>query len=634
MARRAALIMALLLLGALPGASPAADAVGHSAGKSRIAKKVRLKSFASCGALVRYGRRHVRLGVGAPPPISFPTPVLGPQPRAVPAPLAPDSDSAPGAEETSGDSGTNVQEAGVDEPDLVKATRKLIFVVAGNRLHAVRADGLEELDSLQLDGWGHQLLLDGGRLLVLSQTEPYGGAAPGPGHGDAPVAAGDVAIGFADTVTELTEIDVTDPAAMRVTATERIRGEHVSSRLTGDTARVVIWSRPRAVLEPELRVQVRGWLPRRVLRRSTGGRPLFRPAAPCRRVMRSATHSGVDLLTVLTIDMGKGLPAVDSDAVLGGGQTVYASKRALYVGLEKWSADSPGETDPLPGDSTQLHKFDTSDPESTSYRTSGRVAGHLLNQFSMSEHESVLRVATTRSRTEGPDAASESGVVTLAERDGALIQLGQVGGLGKGERIRAVRFLGEVGYVVTFRQIDPLYTIDLSRPGAPRVAGELKIPGYSAYLHPVGKDLLLGVGQDATTDGRLLGTQVSLFDVSDPAKPARLHQRTLGSASSSAAEWDHHAFLWWAPAKLAVVPLEHWGDGNDAFVGALGVAVDPAGGIAEVGRTSHRYDQWPASVRRSLIVGGRLVTISDAGIQQNSLSNLATEDWLAFPAPG
>ena len=631
MAKRVAAITALMLLAAVPGTSFAVDADG-SARKSRIAKSVRLKAFGSCAALVRYGRRHVRLGVGAPPPIAAPEPLFGPQPRGVPVPPAPDSVAAPGAEDTSGDSGTNVQEPGVDEPDLVKAARGLIFVITANRLHAVRADGLEELGSLELEGWGHQMLLDGTRLLVISQTAPYG-ADPTP-YGDGPVTTGDFVPGYAAAVTQLKEIDVSDPAAMKVRATERIRGEHLSSRLSGNTARVVLWSRPRAVVEPELRAQVRGWLPRRVLRRSAGGRPRFRPAARCRRVMRPAVHSGVDLLTVLTIDMRKGLPAVDSDAVLGGGQTVYASKRALYVGLEKWVADAPDSADPLPGENTQLHKFDTSDPDSTSYRASGRVAGHLLSQFSMSEHEGVLRVATTRSRTEGPDSASESGVVTLAERDGALIQLGQVGGLGKGEQIRGVRFLGEVGYVVTFRQIDPLYTIDLSRPADPRVAGELKIPGYSAYLHPVGKDLLIGVGQDGTPDGRLLGTQVSLFDVSDPAKPARLHQRTLGSAASSAAEWDHHAFLWWAPAKLAVVPLEHWGDESETFVGAVGLSVDPAGGIAEVGRTSHQYDQWPASVRRSLIVGGRLITISDAGIQQNSLSNLAEEDWLAFPAPG
>jgi uncharacterized secreted protein with C-terminal beta-propeller domain len=618
MVRRLAVIAAFTLLAAVPGASMAAEA-DTADRKSRIAKSVRLKSFASCGALVRYGRRHARGVVGAPSPISSPEPLLG-----GPRPLPPDSRSAPGAEDGPDDSGTNVQEAGVDEPDLVKATRDLIFVVAGNQLHAVKADGLELLGTLKLEGWGHQLLLQQDRLLVISQATPYG---------DVPVRSSDVAISPGETVTELTEIDVSDPAAMKVTATERIRGQHVSSRLTGGTARVVIWSLPRAVLQPGLRAQLRGWLPRRVLRRAGGGSPRFRPAARCRRVLRPAVHSGVEVLTVLTIDMGKGLPAVDSDAVLGGGETVYASKRALYVGLQKWSDESSGDGDPLPGEHTQLHKFDTSDAGATSYRASGRVAGHLLNQFSMSEQAEVLRVATTRFAGTGPGEESESSVVALAERDGALIQLGRVDGLGKGERIYAVRFLGDVGYVVTFRETDPLYTVDLTRPAAPKVVGELKIRGYSAYLHPVGEERLLGVGQDATEAGRQLGTQVSLFDVSNLAKPARLHQRTLADGGSSEVEWDHHAFLWWPPAKLAVLPLESWGDETQEFAGAVGLSIDPAAGIAEVGRTSHRGAEWTPPVRRSLIVGGRLVTISDSGVQQNSLSDLAEEDWLGFPSP-
>ena len=119
-------------------------------------------------------------------------------------------------------------------------------------------------------------------------------------------------------------------------------------------------------------------------------------------------------------------------------------------------------------------------------------------------------------------------MTTLARREGSLARLGQVGGLGKGERIYSVRFIDDVGYVVTFRQVDPLYTVDLSAPANPRVRGELKIRGYSAYLHPVGRDLLLGVGQDATEQGQLLGTQLSLFDVSDvraAAAPAPAHGR-------------------------------------------------------------------------------------------------------------
>ena len=131
--------------------------------------------------------------------------------------------------------------------------------------------------------------------------------------------------------------------------------------------------------------------------------------------------------------------------------------------------------------------------------------------------------------------------------------IGSVGGLGKTEQIRAVRFLGDTGYVVTFRQTDPLYVIDLTDPANPVLDGELKIPGYSAYLHPVGDGLLLGVGQDATDSGQTLGTQLSLFDVSDPTNPQQID--TLAIGGSSEVEWDHKAFLYWPEDGTIVLPV-------------------------------------------------------------------------------
>jgi uncharacterized secreted protein with C-terminal beta-propeller domain len=612
MPRRALIVLVLVALAVVPAASVAAGAEAAAKQRAKLAKQARLKAFGSCKGLVRYGRRQAKVGRGgAPvPPAVLPEPLLGDQaPVPAPAPAPAPQTRQGAAEGAPGESGTNVQEAGVDEPDLVKAGGGRIFVVAGEQLHAVDAGGLTLLGSLPLEGSDHQLLLHDDRLLVISHSRQLdSGPAPLP---DAPTLH--IAPGADDSVTQLTEVDVSSPAAMRVVRTERIRGHHVSSRLTGHTARVVVWTRPRAVDEPRFRSQLRGWLPRRVLRHPGGGRPRFRLAARCRRVFRPALHSGIDVLTVLTIDMSKGLPAVDSDAVMAGGQTVYASSKALYV------ATSYGER-------TLLHKFDASDPEATSYRASGQVEGQLLNQFAMSEHEGVLRAATTAHG--GP--ASESRVTTFGERDGLLVRLGQVAGLGQGERIYAVRFLGDAGYVVTFREVDPLYTLDLSVPARPRAVGELKIQGYSAYLHPVADGLVLGVGQDATERGATLGTQVSLFDVSDPANPRRLHQRPLASGSSSEAEWDHHAFLWWAPSKLAVLPLQSW-PGGRSFTGAIGLTVDAAAGIAEAGRASHVKNGAQWRVRRSLVVGGRLVTISDAGIERNSLTSLAEEAWLAFP---
>jgi len=188
-----------------------------------------------------------------------------------------------------------------------------------------------------------------------------------------------------------------------------------------------------------------------------------------------------------------------------------------------------------------------------------------------------------------------------------------------------VRFAGDTGYVVTFRQIDPLYTVDLAVPERPRVLGELKIPGYSAYLHPIGEDLLLGVGQDVSEEGRPLGTQISLFDVSDLQHPARLHKESLGLGWSEA-ESDHHAFLYWPRTGLMVIPFEQR---------ALGYRISRTRGIDPAGRIEHEAGKlsWTPGIRRSLVVRDSVLTVSDAGVKSSSVATLAERGWAAFPPP-
>ena len=151
---------------------------------------------------------------------------------------------------------------------------------------------------------------------------------------------------------------------------------------------------------------------------------------------------------------------------------------------------------------------------------------------------------------------SQSYVTVLQPSSGVLAPVGQVSGLGQGEQITSVRFIGDVGYVVTFHQVDPLYTVDLSTPTAPKVVGQLDLAGYSAYLHPVGDGLLLGVGTDVSADNEPSGSQLELFDVSNPAAPKLLAKTLLGSGSSTQVTSDHHAFLYWAPTNLAVLPIQ------------------------------------------------------------------------------
>jgi uncharacterized secreted protein with C-terminal beta-propeller domain len=163
---------------------------------------------------------------------------------------------------------------------------------------------------------------------------------------------------------------------------------------------------------------------------------------------------------------------------------------------------------------------------------SGEVPGTPLNQFSMDEHDDHLRIATTIPRTHGAD--SENDVYVL---DSDLETVGSVTGLGVDQRIYSVRFEGDEGYVVTFRRIDPFYTLDLSDPTDPTVEGELKLPGFSEYLHPLEDDLVLGVGQE---DRR---PKVTLFDVRDRSDPVELDSRILSDERYSDVSRTHTAFL-------------------------------------------------------------------------------------------
>jgi hypothetical protein len=252
----------------------------------------------------------------------------------------------------------------------------------------------------------------------------------------------------------------------------------------------------------------------------------------------------------------------------------------------------------------------------------------------------VLRVATTQEPVWASGARaedSESLVTVLDQHGGRLDEVGRVGGLGKGERIYSVRFIDDAGYVVTFRQTDPLYTLDLSDPTHPRVRGALELLGYSAYLHSVGSDLILGVGRDATPEGRVGGAQLSLFDVSNLAAPKLLSRHALGSSSSTDAEFDHKAFLFWPPSKLAVLPVQIYGDGQASrgpdFTGAIGFRIGRTAGIDEAGRVVHDRSGTAVPVSRSLVVGSRLFTLSDGGVLASDLSTLAPGTWVAFPNP-
>ncbi|MFN7149480.1 MAG: beta-propeller domain-containing protein, partial [Microthrixaceae bacterium] len=230
-----------------------------------------------------------------------------------------------------------------------------------------------------------------------------------------------------------------------------------------------------------------------------------------------------------------------------------------------------------------------------------------------------------------PPGAS-SARLTVLDTDGTLDEIGHLDGMGIGEQVQSVRFMDDLAYVVTFRQIDPLYALDLSDPRAPRVLGELKIPGFSEYLHPAGDGLLLGVGRQVDPGTGLdEGLKISLFDVSDPLAMTEVDQIVLANAWSNVSQ-DHKAFTWDPQRNRAVIPVED-GCGPDADCDARGGAIVVAAAGAEldeVARITHGGTFGTGTPIRSVIVGDDLWTLSPLGLGRTDADAPGAVDLLVF----
>jgi hypothetical protein len=436
--------------------------------------------------------------------------------------------------------------------------------------------------------------------------------------------------------------DIADPAAPRLVEELQLDGRYLSARLSDGAVRLVTSSQPapegvqpqaphgpaeqEAALEENRRrarkVGLADVLPQ-LERRAAGGMLLSRGhALGCDAVRHAPSPQGAGTLLVTTLDLDRGLEPRDTTGVTTDGDLVYASADRLYVATSRWGTTAP-PTDDSPATSTvtieqevstELHAFDTSSPERTSYAGSGSVPGYVLGRWALSSHDGHLRVATTSAPPWAGDTPSSSSVVVMEERENGLVQVGRVNGLGIGERIYAVRYFGDLATVVTFRQTDPLYVVDLSDPTAPAVLGELKIPGFSTYLHPVGDDLLLGVGQDADAQGRVTGMQVSLFDLSDRSAPTQVDRLSLGQGYSPAGE-DSRAFGWVAGRSTALLPFTVWD--RDPTSAALGIRVEGRR-LVEAGRVPVLADAPP---ERVLHDGERLYAVSRRGIVAGDLDS-------------
>lgn len=533
---------------------------------------------------------------------------------------------AAGGAASSQTSTTNVQEAGVDEPDMVKTEtlgngRTRLVSLVGGTLRVIDAGSRQLTGSLDLSmyaGWQNAtLLLAGDHALVLlgGGTDVRGGIyslpAPVPGG----VVGGRSSFLFVDLAGQ-----------PKVTGSLRASGYEVDARLVGSTVRLVVRSTPtlsfpsgnggnqsKAANQRIVRqAPLSTWLPQYTI---TDGADVSNHTVPCDQVSRPAAYSGASMITVYSLNLLDTSADPQPISVAADGDTVYATADSLYIASNpSWYCCQ------ATAQRTELHRFDISGTGQPRYLGSGSVPGRLLNQYSLSDYAGSLRVATT---------SGDSSAVYLLRSD-TLAQTGQLTGLGRNELIYAVRFLGPMGYLVTFRQTDPLYVLDLHNPHEPKLAGELNLTGYSNYLHDAGDSRLIGVGQQAGTDGRVAGMQVSLFDVATPTKPELL-DRVVRSDAPGEQSFDPHAFLYWQPTGLVVAPVQSWSATESGKVLVLrvdgsrlrtvGLLANPvAPGAVDDGQ----------GIQRSMLVQGMLWTMSSSGVLVSSPTSLARAGWIPF----
>jgi len=584
----------------------------------------------------------------------------------------------------SGFSTTTTQEAGVDEADVLKTDGTYLYLIDDSTqnhstlriVRAVPAENMAVMSEVALDGYGRELYLRDGKLVALTAT--YGGivyfgggiavegdasssggstgAEPSGGAGDDAVSSdagedlvNDVGIlpveppfayEYERPHMTVTVIDGSDPAHPVILSETRFDGSTASSRMIDGVLHLVIANYQHYFLDvmPRLgepafnaaTVETETLIPR-YERKDADGNTAGGDLLTWRELYHPATPDGFGVVSLVSMDVDNGA-TFSAVGVVAEPGLIYSSTEALY--LTNTSYDFTGAL----RTSTNVYKFTYVNGQAVP-TAAGGVPGRILNQYSMGEYQGVLRVATTVDPIfsfDGQITESENSVYCLEESGGSLSMIGRLEHVAPGETIQSARFTGDRGYLVTFEQVDPLFTLDLADPTNPRIVGELKVPGFSTFLVPMDRDHVLAVGQYVPPDGSFQnnGVQLSIFDVSDFANPLQTHNLIIGEGMTAWSEalYDPKAFTYLASEGLIALPASIYdysaidlptildgdgvvredvvdggvGDGTDAappaddllapvvpqgFEGLLVFRVSAETGFSELGRMSTQYDR-------------------------------------------
>ena len=339
-------------------------------------------------------------------------------------------------------------------------------------------------------------------------------------------------------------------------------------------------------------------------------------------------------LNIAALDITKNEPA-DVESYLGAGNQIYASTNNIYLTRTKNNYENRRQIET----STEIYKFELKDAKCT-FKKNGTVPGTVLNQFSMDEKDGYFRIATT---TYGWN--SEDNVNNMYVLNENMETVGKVEGLAEGEKIYSVRFMGDRAYMVTFVQTDPLFVIDLSTPTEPKVLGELKIPGYSKYLHPYDETHLIGIGEDTKVVNygygdvvKTNGMKMALFDVTDPTNPKEMYSVKIGKEGTYSEVLNNHKALLFSKEKnIIAFPISLTSDEYEVtFQGAIVYGLNLDKGF-ELKGTISKYQQNEdsryynrANIERILYIQDTLYTLSRDLIKSTDMNTMQIQDSMSL----
>lgn len=545
------------------------------------------------------------------------------------------SDSSAGGEKSTSESAndvseTNVQVQGVDEADIVKTDGKNIFQAEQNKVRIIKAGaggqmGLLATISYKESFTPNQLFLEEDQLVVIGYQyhnfqRSYEDIAK------------ETKIAPMMQSTKVIIYNVENPAKPVQIREIELEGSYVSSRKVDGVVYLISNHYPDFwLLDKNEKIDIR---PKYSDSASEGKEK--KVSYDEIRYFPDSREPNYTMIAAFDLDQPDKKASITT--YLGSGNQIFMSKENLYLAIQN-QTEQPMDERGVIAPNTDIHKFAINGMQ-VSHHSSATVQGMVLNQFSMDEHNEYFRLVTTKGYAWDESKPSSNHLYIL---DKNLKLAGKIEGLARGERIYSARFMGDRIYMVTFKETDPLFVIEASDPKNPKVLGELKIPGFSNYLHPYDENHIIGFGQDTmivtekgtNTGTRILtnGVKISLFDVSDMSNPKEKFTELIGGRGTySPLNHDHKALLFNKNKNLFAFPVSVYqnSDKNEyeqifEYQGAYIYNIDPASGFKLKSKITHIngqmpvYEEYDSSIQRLLYIGDTLYALSPAKITSYDL---------------